>query len=433
VAYRVCCRSVRAEKPRGRRGTEKAVAGRMSGGERSKEVPCSGVDEASEYLVAAQHSAEASEGLAKVSEKSVQVRVDFHTHLLPHTWPDFSRRYGYNGFLHIQRDQIEVSAPGNAWLVRDGELYAEIGPNCWDLEKRMQDMDAVGIDVQVVSTIPEMFAYWAKREDAADLARIMNTAMAEQIKGKSRFIGLGTVPMQAPELAIKELTRCMEELNFAGVIVGTHINDWNLDASELVTFWEACEELGAIVFIHPNYADTKGGSDESLLLPRMVGLPAEICHSITCFLTGGIMDQFQNLKVCFANGAGAFPYLREQIAEDIKFSSREALLDAAARLTVQLYPGRFFVDSIVHSRNTLEFLLKALSDDVIVFGSDYPYPLGGVATKKPEDKYPIDPMVVYDFLEQETLLKIVSDNAQRCLEESLTKNSEISNEKDNED
>merc|ERR1712137_551111 len=141
--------------------------------------------------------------------------------------------------------------------------------------------------------------------------------MADQVKKHpSRFIGLGTVPLQAPELAVAELQRCVKELGFAGVIIGTHVNEWSLDAPDLSVFWEAAEDLGAVVFIHPHTQELRG-SDTQMLLPRLVGESAEICHSVTTLLSGRVLDNFPKLKVCFAHGAGTFPYVQEQLVHGL--------------------------------------------------------------------------------------------------------------------
>ncbi|GBG27542.1 2-amino-3-carboxymuconate-6-semialdehyde decarboxylase [Hondaea fermentalgiana] len=371
---------------------------------------------------AGQRSSSSSSSAADASKgvkESGKTRIDFHTHIVPRTWPDPSRRYGYGGFFNIDHDPAEVETAGNARLLKDSEPYLELGPNCWDVDARLVDMDAAGIDVQVLSTIPEMFSYWAKPEDTADLARILNNDMAEQIgKHPNRFVGLCTVPLQAPDLAITELTRCVKELGFAGAIVGTYVNEWNLDAQELIPFWEAAEDLGAVVFIHPNNLDTKRASDD-LLVPRIVAMPAELCHSVTCFLTGGLLENFPKLKVCFANGGGTFPYVRGQIEQELSCSSSDVLLDAAARMACMLEPGRFAVDSIVHSRDATEFLFKTMSSDSVVFGSDYPAPLGGLTGRRSNDKYPVDPLTAYDYLEQATLVAMLCDNPANILQESL--------------
>ncbi|CAK9021898.1 2-amino-3-carboxymuconate-6-semialdehyde decarboxylase (Picolinate carboxylase) [Durusdinium trenchii] len=336
--------------------------------------------------------------------------IDFHTHLLPRSWPDPSRRYGYAGFFHMDHDQTHVSRNGFGRLMRDSEVYLELGPECWDLDARLADMDQAGVDVQVVSTIPEMFSYWARADDAADLARIINNDMAREVaRHPDRFVGLCTVPLQAPELAVAELQRCISTLNFGGVIVGTHVNGLSLDAPELMPFWEAAEELGTCVFVHPNNLDTKGQSSDATVLPRLVGLSAEICHAAACMLSGGVMDSFPSLRVCFAHGAGTFPYVRSGIEHELAASGHASLKEASENLDPRAYNGRFFVDSIVHGREATDFLIQTLSDELVVFGSDYPYPLGGIAASSSDPKYMVTPKH-FAYLSLSTTQKLFQDN-----------------------
>ena len=344
--------------------------------------------------------------------------IDFHTHLIPRVFADFSRRYGYGGFVHIDHDQSRVSSAGNARLMCDRDVVMEVPPAAWDLDARLRDMDAAGVQVQVLSTIPELFSYWAKADDCADLARILNNDMAEQIRRHpARFVGLGTVPLQAVELAVAELSRCVLELGFAGVIVGTHVNEWTLDAPEMIPFWEAAEELGACVFVHPNSLETRAG-DERFLLPRLVGLPAEICHAVTLLLTGGLLDKFPRLRVCFAHGAGTFPYVRGQLESGLGASS--ASKEAAETLDpLALRQRRFWCDSVVHSPEATDFLVRTMTDRVVVFGSDYPHPLGhGGMGGTGHGKYCYKTQL--GSLPFESQLRVRGENALRLLDSAPT-------------
>ena len=174
-------------------------------------------------------------------------KIDIHTHILPKSWPDLAQRYGYGGFV-----QLVHHKPGCARMVVDGAVFREIQQNCWDPETRIAEFRQHAVDLQVLSTVPVMFAYWARPRDALDLAQMLNDHIAGVVADfPNRFAGLGTVPLQAPDLAIRELERCVKELNLRGVEIGTHINEWNLSDDHLLPFFEAAAELGASVFVHP--------------------------------------------------------------------------------------------------------------------------------------------------------------------------------------
>src|SRR5438309_902341 len=175
------------------------------------------------------------------------MKIDLHTHILPRTWPDLSQRYGYGGFV-----QLEHHGPGCARMVVDGRVFREIEANCWDPARRLEDCERHGVHVQVLSTVPVMFSYWARPEDTYDLARLLNDHLADVIRAyPTRFAGLGTLPLQAPDLAIRELERCVGELGLCGVQIGSHVNDWNLNAEPLFPVFRRAAELGAAVFVHP--------------------------------------------------------------------------------------------------------------------------------------------------------------------------------------
>src|SRR5688500_7244907 len=168
------------------------------------------------------------------------MKIDIHTHILPEKLPDFKAKYGYGGFV-----QIEHEPNGRAHMMIDGRLFRRIDRNCWDPDRRLEECERGGVDVQVLSTVPVMFSYWAQPDDGADLARLLNDHLAQVVSAHpKKFVGLGTLPMQSPDHAIKEMERCRRSLRFPGVQIGSNVRGKNLDAPELFPVLEAAQDLG---------------------------------------------------------------------------------------------------------------------------------------------------------------------------------------------
>lgn len=297
------------------------------------------------------------------------LKIDIHTHILPETWPDLRARYGYGGFISLEHHK-----PCCAKMMLDGKFFREIQDNCWSPETRMQDCDTQSVNVQVLSTIPIMFSYWAKPEDTLDLATILNDHIAGIVSDyPKRFIGLGTLPMQAPDLAICELERCVKQLDLPGVQIGTHINDWNLNDEHLFPVFQAAEELGAAVFVHP--WDMMGKDKMTKYwLPWLVGMPAETSLAICSMIFGGVLERLPKLRVAFAHGGGSFPATIGRIEHG--FNVRPDLCAVDNPVGPKEYLGKFYLDSLVHDARMLSYLIELVGADRVALGSDYPFPLG---------------------------------------------------------
>eukprot|EP01120_Amphizonella_sp_Union-15-10_P013132 TRINITY_DN6065_c0_g1_i1.p1 TRINITY_DN6065_c0_g1~~TRINITY_DN6065_c0_g1_i1.p1 ORF type:complete len:342 (-),score=58.38 TRINITY_DN6065_c0_g1_i1:51-1076(-) len=296
-------------------------------------------------------------------------RIDVHTHIIPKDLPNLKEKYGVGGFVNLEFHQ-----PCKAKMLIDGKLFREIEENCWNTNTRIKECDKTNVQVQVLSTIPVLFNYWAKPEHALDSSRYLNDHIAKSVEDNpKRFVGLGTLPMQAPDLAIKELRRCVLDLGLSGVQIGTHVNDWNLDAKELFPFFEEASRLGACIFVHP--WDMVGKERmQNYWMPWLVGMPAETCIAITSLVLGGVLEKLPNLKIGFAHGGGSFPYTIGRIEKGFKV--RPDLCAVNTKTNPREFMGKFWVDSLVHDPKSLEYLIDVVGPSRIMLGSDYPFPLG---------------------------------------------------------
>ena len=297
------------------------------------------------------------------------MKIDIHTHILPERWPDLRERYGYGGWIRMEHQK-----PCCANMMIDDRFFREVQQNCWDPQTRMHECDGDHVDVQVLSTVPVMFSYWAKPEHALDLSMLLNDHIAGIVaEYPQRFAGLGTLPMQSPELAIKELERCVKELGLRGVQIGSHINDWNLDEPALFAIYEAAQDLDAAIFVHPWDMMAKEKMPR-YWLPWLVGMPAETSLAICSIMFGGVLDRFPNLRFCFAHGGGSFPATIGRIEHG--FHVRPDLVQVNTQTETRDYLHRLYFDSLVHDPAVLRYMLEVFSANRIMLGSDYPFPLG---------------------------------------------------------
>lgn len=297
------------------------------------------------------------------------MKIDLHTHILPERWPDLRERYGYGGFV-----RLEHHAPCRARMFIDDQFFREVEDNCWSPDKRITECAAAGVTMQALSTVPVMFSYWAKPADGHDLSQILNDHISGIVrKHPQRFAGLGTLPLQAPDLAVQELERCMRDLNFSGVQIGSHVNSWNLSEPALFPVFEAAAELGAAVFVHP--WDMMGQDRmKKYWLPWLVGMPAETCLAICSVIFGGVLERLPKLRIGFAHGGGSFPATIGRI--EAGFTSRPDLVAIDNAVNPRDYLGRFYVDSLTHDADALRYLIRLVGANRVALGSDYPFPLG---------------------------------------------------------
>jgi aminocarboxymuconate-semialdehyde decarboxylase len=301
--------------------------------------------------------------------------VDIHTHILPPQMPPWAERFGYGGFIRLEPLHNGSAPPCRARMLRDdGTHFRDVEANCWDAEVRLSECDAHGVGVQVLSTVPVMFSYWARPQHTLQVARFLNEHLAGVCqRHPRRFVGLGTLPMQEPELAVAELERCVRELGLAGVQIGTHVGPWNLDAEELFPVFARAAELGAAVFVHP-WDMLAPERMRKYWMPWLVGMPAECALAICSMMFGGVLERLPTLRVAFAHGGGAFPGTFGRIEHG--FMARPDLVAVDNPHPPGRYLKRMYVDALVHEPHALRLLLELFGPERIALGTDYPFPLG---------------------------------------------------------
>jgi aminocarboxymuconate-semialdehyde decarboxylase len=324
--------------------------------------------------------------------------IDIHNHFFPSSWPDLAARYGTPNWPWIKHTE-----PGKAEIMVGDRFFRHIYSACWDPEVRLQEMDRDGVDVQVISVTPVLFAYERPVEHALDCAQLLNDAALELCsRGKGRLKSFCQVPLQDVDAASEELSRCMQA-GHLGVQIGNHVGSKNLDDAGILTFLHHCADEGAAVLVHP-WEMFGGERMPKYMMPWTVGMPAETQLSVVALILSGAFDRLPNtLRICFAHGGGSFAFLLGRL-ENAWHHHPVARGDC--QHPPSHYLNRFYTDSAVFDQRTLQFLVGTMGADQVMLGSDYPFPLG-------EER--VGSLIRQSNLPQHTKAKLLSGNAARFL------------------
>jgi len=294
--------------------------------------------------------------------------IDIHNHFFPETWPDLAARFGTPDW-----PRIEHTEPGKAVIMLGDRRFREIDSACWDPLVRLEHMDRDGVDIQVISATPVLFAYERRAQHALDCARMFNDAALELCgHGHGRLMALCQVPLQDIDAACAEVSRAVRA-GHLGVQIGNHVGEKNLDDAGILTFLHHCADEGAPVLVHP--WDMLGTPRmPRYMMPWTVGMPAETQLSLVALILSGAFDRLPaSLRICFVHGGGSFAFLLGRLENAWR---HHQVARGVSEHPPGWYCGRFYVDSAVFDEHTLQFLVDVMSADRVMLGSDYPFPLG---------------------------------------------------------
>jgi aminocarboxymuconate-semialdehyde decarboxylase len=294
--------------------------------------------------------------------------VDAHAHVLSLETMELMRKEAPAIGPRLERIDDDFAV-----LEVAGSPYRPFPRGAWDLEKRFQDMDAAGVDVQVVSNTPQTFLYNQEAGLTAALAALQNDQIAKAVTAHpNRLLGIATLPMQAPDRAADELRRAMRKLGLKGAQIGSNVNGRNLDEPALDPLWAAANELGAFVMVHPTQI---AGAErlKAYYLANLIGNPLDTTIAAAALVFGGVIERYPNISFLMVHGGGFVPYQMGRFKHGWEVRPEpQARLKAPPAASLD----RLLFDTILHSREALEFLVASCGPSRVLLGSDYPFDMG---------------------------------------------------------
>lgn len=289
--------------------------------------------------------------------------VDAHTHFFPAGLGDLAATTGDRRWPSLQVDHSDV-----ARIMRGDSVFRPVAPTCWDPARRVDAMDAAGIDVHVLSPVPITLTTWADPKLAADFARRQNDLLAEAAAAApDRYRWIGSVPLQDADAAVVELERATASLGMAGVEIGTEVDGRELDDASLRPFFAAAEALNVAIFVHPT--DGAGAiRRQGQPYEFGLGMLTDTAMAAGALLFGGVLEAFPKLRVGLAHGCGSFPWAYPRMARGASMGPGPFAMGPTDELV-----RRLWVDSLVFDPAHLPVLMDRFGADHIFLGSDFPF------------------------------------------------------------
>ena len=324
--------------------------------------------------------------------------IDIHTHIVPERFPAYAGKG-----RDVPWPSMAEAHACHRHVMISGKIYRTVSDGSWSVPRRIEAMGGMRVARQALSPMPELLSYWLALEDSMALIRYLNEQIAEMIAlAPDRFVGLGAVPLQDVDSAIRELEHVLKKLKFSGVEIASHVNGVSIGDQRFEPFFAEAERLGAAVFVH---ALRPAGQDRIVgaFAEQAVCFPGDIALAAASMITGGIAARHPKLRIAFSHGGGALSMLLPRLVHAWTHipKARESLAESPA-----VYARRFFYDALVFEAAALRFVVDSYGASQVCVGTDYPYNMGIHDPVDRLEKSGLDPAVV---------AAISSTNAKRFL------------------
>jgi len=293
--------------------------------------------------------------------------IDIHCHIVAPAAAELVAGTG----LKPHEPSVHFSSPASRDV--NEKQNKTIHPMLTSVERRIDDMDKMGVDIQAISPAPPQYFYWTPPEIGRDAARLINDNIAATVaRHPDRLVGLGTVPMQAPAFAVAELERAVKQLGLRGIELCTNVNGEELSAAKFRPFFAKAEELGVMIFLHPSgFTDGQRLAEHYFI--NVIGNPLDSTIAVSHLIFGGVLERYPKLKICVAHGGGFLPAYAGRM--DHAHGAR-----SDCRLCIKKKPSHYlrkmYFDTIVFEESQLDYLVETYGSDHILMGTDYPFDMG---------------------------------------------------------
>lgn len=292
--------------------------------------------------------------------------IDIHSHVVPEHFPAY-----LGSAAPADWPSMAPAHECHRHVVISGKVYRTVSERCWSTTRRIEDMDVMGLSLQVISPMPELLSYWMAPAAAAQLLRYINEQMAEMVAlSGGRLCALGAVPLQDMDLALAELDYVIDKLGFAGVEIGSNINGKPPGAPEFAPFFAAAEAKGAAVFVHALRPAGKERLVGPAQLQQALGYPTDVGLAAASVLTTNLIVRHPKLRIAFSHGGGTLAALLPRLEQARRVFP--ALQDAMPSAPSE-QARRLFYDALVFDTPTLQHLLARFGGDQLMIGTDYPF------------------------------------------------------------